>query len=169
MNFGLLAAEIVSLVWSTPATFNVFRVLAACSSGRQPNFAALNRGRHLCSAGRPSRWALAHILVISSVCIIIFLLLNCVSLRRTHLSVYYCTLHTIPSLVLVYWLYKQSSTHHGCYFFDSTLRIPIHVVWLLHTTGIHTQYVHQNSFVQVLRETSPRNVCPGMWLSGRRL
>ena len=24
---------------------------------------ALNRGRHLCSAGRPSRWALAHILV----------------------------------------------------------------------------------------------------------
>jgi len=33
------------------------------SSQRQPNFAALNRGRHLCSSGRPSRWALAHILV----------------------------------------------------------------------------------------------------------
>ena len=33
----------------------------ACSSGRRPNFTALNRGRHLCSAGRPSRWALAHI------------------------------------------------------------------------------------------------------------
>ena len=32
-----------------------------CSCGRQPNFAALNRGRHLYSAGRPSRWALAHI------------------------------------------------------------------------------------------------------------
>jgi len=31
---------------------------------RQPNFAALNRGRHLYSAGRPSRWALAHILVL---------------------------------------------------------------------------------------------------------
>ena len=31
------------------------------SSGRQPNFAALNKGRHLHSAGRPSRWALAHI------------------------------------------------------------------------------------------------------------
>ena len=31
-------------------------------SGRQPNFAAFNRGRHLYSAGRPSRWALAHIL-----------------------------------------------------------------------------------------------------------
>ena len=31
------------------------------SSGRQPNFAALNRGRHLYSAGRPSLWTLAHI------------------------------------------------------------------------------------------------------------
>jgi len=30
-------------------------------SGRQPNFAALDRGCHLYSAGRPSRWALAHI------------------------------------------------------------------------------------------------------------
>ena len=37
------------------------------SSGRQPNFAALNRGRHLYSLGRPSRWALAHILVLFSV------------------------------------------------------------------------------------------------------
>jgi len=33
----------------------------ASSSGRQPNFAVLNRGCHLYSAGRPSRWALAHI------------------------------------------------------------------------------------------------------------
>jgi len=31
------------------------------SIGLQPNFAALNRGRHLYSARRPSRWALAHI------------------------------------------------------------------------------------------------------------
>jgi len=34
------------------------------SSGPQPNFVALNRGCHLYSAGRPSRWAVAHILVI---------------------------------------------------------------------------------------------------------
>jgi len=34
------------------------------SSGRQPNFAALSTGRHLHSVGRPSRWALAHILVL---------------------------------------------------------------------------------------------------------
>jgi len=33
------------------------------SSGRQPNFAAFSRRRHLCSAGQPSRWASAHILV----------------------------------------------------------------------------------------------------------
>jgi len=32
-------------------------------SRRQPNFAAFNRGRHLYSTGRPSRWALAQILV----------------------------------------------------------------------------------------------------------
>jgi len=68
VNFGPLAAEIVSLLWGTPANLNWFRswqrYCTACSSGRQPNFAALNRGRHgrhLCSAGRPSRWALAHI------------------------------------------------------------------------------------------------------------
>jgi len=65
-NFGPLAAEIGLPVWVTPANFIGFRVLAALlhgksSSERQPNFAALNRGRHLCSAGRPSRWALAHI------------------------------------------------------------------------------------------------------------
>jgi len=33
VNFGLLAAEIVSLVWGTPANFNGFRVLAALLRG----------------------------------------------------------------------------------------------------------------------------------------
>ena len=33
VNFGLLAAEIVSGVWGTPATFNGFRVLAALLHG----------------------------------------------------------------------------------------------------------------------------------------
>ena len=32
-------------------------------SGHQPNFAALNSGRHLYPAGLPSHWALAHVLV----------------------------------------------------------------------------------------------------------
>ena len=67
VNFGPLTAESCWRVWGTPAIFIGFRVLAALlhgtGSGRQPNFAALNRRRHLYSAGRPSRWALAHILV----------------------------------------------------------------------------------------------------------
>jgi len=69
VNFGLLTAEICWRVWGTAANFNGFRVLAALlhgrhsSSGRQQNFAALNRGCHLYLAGRPSGWALAHILV----------------------------------------------------------------------------------------------------------
>jgi len=66
VNFGSLAAEICWLVWGTPAHFSGFRILAAArhsSSGRQSNFAALNRGRHLYLAGQPSRLELAHILV----------------------------------------------------------------------------------------------------------
>ena len=33
VNFGPLAAEIVSLVWGTPATFNGFCILAALLHG----------------------------------------------------------------------------------------------------------------------------------------
>jgi len=65
VNFGPLAAEIVSLVWGTPANFNGFYVFTALLHGTLvvgvSQTAALNRGRHLYSAGRPSRWALAHI------------------------------------------------------------------------------------------------------------
>ena len=65
VNFGLLTAEICWRVWGTPANFNGFRVLAALRHGTLAvgvsQTAALNRGRHLYSAGRPSRWALAHI------------------------------------------------------------------------------------------------------------
>ena len=67
VNFGLQTAEMDPVVWGTLQISTGFtswqRYCPASSSGRQPNFAALNRGRHLCSAGRPSRWALAHILV----------------------------------------------------------------------------------------------------------
>jgi len=35
VNFGLLAAEIGSVVWGTPANFNGFRVLAALLHGSQ--------------------------------------------------------------------------------------------------------------------------------------
>jgi len=65
VNFGLLMAEIYWRVWGTPAHSNGFRVFAALLHGTLvmgvSQTAALNRGRHLYSAGRPSRWALAHI------------------------------------------------------------------------------------------------------------
>ena len=54
-NFGPLAAEIVSRIGSITTRHS--------ASGHQPNFAVLNRDRHLYSAGWPSHWALAHILV----------------------------------------------------------------------------------------------------------
>ena len=70
VNFGLLTAEIRWQGWAPQQISTGFaswqRYCAASSSGRQPNFAALNRGRHLYSAGWPSRWALAHILVLSA-------------------------------------------------------------------------------------------------------
>jgi len=68
VNFGPLTAETDWRVWVIPSYFNGYRVLAALLHGSQvvgvSHFAALNRGRHLRLAGRPSRWALAHILVL---------------------------------------------------------------------------------------------------------
>jgi len=46
-------------------------------SGRQPNFAALNTGCHLYSAGPPSRWTLVHILIS-----VLFFLVPCGRLSR---------------------------------------------------------------------------------------
>jgi len=67
VNFGLLTAEICWRVSGTFANFNGFCVLAALLHGTLivgiSQTAALNRGRHLYLAGRPSRWALAHILI----------------------------------------------------------------------------------------------------------
>jgi len=78
-NVCPLAAEIGPIVWGTPANVNGFRVLAALLHGTpvvgvSQTFAALNRGRHLYSAGRSSRWALAHILVSFSfsICSLVF-------------------------------------------------------------------------------------------------
>ena len=75
VNFGPLAAETVSLVWGTPGNFNWFHVLAALLHGTLvvgvSQTAAFNRGRHLYSAGLPSRWALAHISSFSSVVVFV--------------------------------------------------------------------------------------------------
>ena len=64
VKFGLLTAKIC---WRVLAHLQISTDFASwqparhSSSGRQPNFATLNRGRHIYSAGRPSRWALDHI------------------------------------------------------------------------------------------------------------
>jgi len=68
MNFNPVTAEICWWVWGTPANFNGFCILAALLHSTLvvgvSQTAVLNRGRHLYSAGRSSRWALAHILVL---------------------------------------------------------------------------------------------------------
>ena len=76
-KLGLLAAEICWRVWGTPTPFNGFRVLAPLLHGTlvvgvSHTFRCLT-GRHLHSAERPSRWALAHILFFMILlCYIIF-------------------------------------------------------------------------------------------------
>jgi len=66
VNFGPLAAEIGPVVGAPQLISTGFASWKRYCTALQywaSNFAALNRGRHLYSAGRPSRWALAHILV----------------------------------------------------------------------------------------------------------
>ena len=73
VNFGPLAAEILSLVWGTQVISTGFASLAALLHGSLvvgvSQTAALNRGRNLYSAGRPSRWAFAHISSFITFCV----------------------------------------------------------------------------------------------------
>ena len=104
VNFGLLTAEIGSGVWGTPTNFNEFaswqRYCTASSSGRQPNIAALNRGCHLCSAGRPSGWALAHISSIFMMWFVLSIFFSSPNLSRRRLDVYHTSAHGVV-LVMV--------------------------------------------------------------------
>jgi len=70
VNFGPLAAEIGLPVWGTPANFNGFRVLAALLHdtlvvGVSQTLRRWTEGATYIqqSGRRPSRWAMAHILV----------------------------------------------------------------------------------------------------------
>jgi len=104
VNFGPLTPEIRWRVWGTPANFNGFRVLATLLHGNLAvgvsQTAALNRRRYLYSAGRPSRWALAHILVLSS---FFFFFLFSHILSRRKLDVY----HTFTHNVALVWTQKN--------------------------------------------------------------
>jgi len=74
------------------------------SSGRQPNLAASKRGRHLYSAGRPSRWASAHILV--------YIFSACMCQHRCNYRL--CAL-TAPNAVSAETL---SKFHNGSYYIN---------------------------------------------------
>jgi len=101
VNFVPLAAEVISLVWGTPANFNGFRVLAALLHGTPAvgvsQTSVLNKGRHLYPARRPSRWASAHILVIICISLSLYYLLRCQ--YRWH-GATYCYSHR-PSCVVL--------------------------------------------------------------------
>jgi len=61
VNFGPLVADISSVVWGTLANFDGFHVLAVLLHntlvvGRQPNFASLNRVRHLQGGHHVGHW-----------------------------------------------------------------------------------------------------------------
>ena len=60
VNIGPLTPEIGPVLWGTPADFNGFHVLAALLHGSQVLSVSQTLRRWTCSAGRPSRWALAH-------------------------------------------------------------------------------------------------------------
>jgi len=98
VDFGPLVARIDLVVCGTPGNFNGSVTVRYCSSGRQPNFAALYRERHLYSAGWPSRWALAHIsssffpyLILAVADWMFTILLCCLSANLECRSKMYCT------------------------------------------------------------------------------
>ena len=66
-NVGPLAAEICWQIWGTPANFNEFGVLAVLPHGTLVVGVSqtLRRWTEGATAGRPSRWALAYILVVT--------------------------------------------------------------------------------------------------------
>ena len=68
--------------------------------------AALNRGRHLCSAGRPSGWALAHILV----------------LHASRCTKFYHCLITVTARALCNTLYENTLTR-VMYFMERRRRL----------------------------------------------
>ena len=88
---------------------------------RQPKFAALNRGRHQCSAVRPSRWTLAHFLVMYTVYLHNSLalnhdnwLVNCVHIDEL--------IYLLFPLTGFYKKLLTVTTYHAKYHLDSSSR-----------------------------------------------
>ena len=84
------------------------------SSGRQANFAVLNRGRHLCSVGRPSGWALAHILVyiyVSDIKIFVRVLMNQDSRTTRYIFTVSLTPPSPPKMLITRGSYLEAATY----------------------------------------------------------
>jgi len=74
------------------------------SSVREPNFAALSTWRRLYSAGRPSRWALAHILVfIMNVVVLVISSLTWLHILAAVSVKQYCPENAEPLKSLMYY------------------------------------------------------------------
>jgi len=87
----------------------------------------LNRGRHLCSAGRPSRWALAHISSFILTCT--FILTNCVLILTACLEwrncvPYYWESTFIASFEMVQLCYSMVDKHVLNCFLSKTWPFP---------------------------------------------
>jgi len=110
VNFGPLAAEIDPVVWGTPANFNRFRILGVLLHGSQVVGVSQTLRhwieRHLCLAGRPLHWALAHILImyiLSCLCISWVLRQN-TSLRISEVF------HFLLDFCLLSWNYVETES-----------------------------------------------------------
>ena len=106
------------------------------SSERQPNFVALNRGCHLCSAGRPSRWALAHI---SSYCmhynnnnpfngpLSMKIMVSWYQKDIQSLTSCLCGYYTTSLINFLHVLLSMASSLHSCRVWESFFVTPLHV------------------------------------------
>ena len=102
-------------------------------SGHQPNFAALNTGRHLYSAGRPSRWALAHVLVL-------------------YYLFYFTYLHTYFIYLLIYFTYLV--TYLLTYTPSPTMTSCLKLLFLATKTRckLHQQRILRNQLIALGRQ-----------------
>jgi len=82
------------------------------SSGRQPNFAVLNRGRHLYSAGRPARWALAQISRKFRTCVFYIFgkcLIHIVRCFPVFIA-FFCNCHPVVGWIMILTRHKASTS-----------------------------------------------------------
>jgi len=94
VNFSLLTTEICWRVWGTPLNFSV--TAWHSSSGRQPNFAALNRGATYIRQGSP--YGIGQTIIFSSCFFLLsffFFFISSPNLSGQRLDVYHTSTHGV--------------------------------------------------------------------------